>query len=85
MKADQDLRPILVNSATGFINTLINVYTAHGGSWSVTAIVTASVTGSLALISGLLFLIYNGWLFKRLEKAFDAKTNMFYMSTLVDA
>ena len=74
-----------MHSAMGFINTLINIYTAHAGSWSVTAIVTASVTGSLTLISGLLFLAYNNWLVKRLEEAFDVRTDMSYRVLLMEA
>ncbi|KAL4889169.1 hypothetical protein BDV59DRAFT_120911 [Aspergillus ambiguus] len=64
--------PIFINSITGFVNTIINIYTARGGAWSVTATVTASVTGTCALVSGSLFLVYNNWLFARLEKAFNA-------------
>jgi hypothetical protein len=68
-------RPVLINSATGLFNTLINVYTARGRSWSVTATVTAAVTGTFAFISSALFLVYNNWLFSRLERAFDAEMN----------
>jgi hypothetical protein len=68
-------RPVLINSATGLLNTLINVYTARGRLWSVTATVTAAVTGTFAFISGTLFLVYNNWLFNRLERAFDAEMN----------
>lgn len=42
----------------------------------MSATVTTAVTGTLALVSGLLFLIYNNWLFMRLEKAFDAEINI---------
>ncbi|KAL4887978.1 hypothetical protein BDV59DRAFT_196830 [Aspergillus ambiguus] len=67
--------PILINSITGFINTVINVYTSRDGTWSVTAVITAAVTGSFSVISGLLYLYYNHWLLARLEKAFDDEMN----------
>ena len=36
-----------MNSIAGLLTTMINVYTAQKGVWSVTAKITASVTGSL--------------------------------------
>jgi hypothetical protein len=66
-------RPVLINSATGLFNTLINVYTARAGSWSVTATITAAVTGSFAFSSAILFGVYNNWLLARLQSAFDAE------------
>ncbi|PYH89065.1 hypothetical protein BO71DRAFT_301831, partial [Aspergillus ellipticus CBS 707.79] len=61
-------RPVLINSATGFFNTLINVYTARAKTWSVTATVTAAVTGFFAVLSGLLFFFYNNYLLAKLQK-----------------
>jgi hypothetical protein len=51
-------RPVLINSATGFINTFVNVYTKADPSWSILQIVTASVTGGFMLLSGICFIIY---------------------------
>jgi hypothetical protein len=56
----------------GLVNTLINVYTAQGGSWSVTATVTAAVTASFAGISGALVLLYN-WRLARIKKLREAE------------
>ncbi|KAL4862015.1 hypothetical protein BDV12DRAFT_179391 [Aspergillus spectabilis] len=67
--------PILITSITGLLNTLISIYTAHSGTWSITAKVTTVVTGSFTLLSGGLFLVYNNWLFMRLEKAFRNELN----------
>jgi hypothetical protein len=39
---------------------LINIYTARHGTWSVTAIITAAVTGTFAGVSALLYLLYSG-------------------------
>jgi hypothetical protein len=47
----------MINSITGFATTLINIYTARNGDWSITAIITATVTGicttSLLILWGL--------------------------------
>lgn len=78
------MRLILINLGTEFINTLINVYTAHGGSLSVIVIVTTIITRSLTLISCALYLTYSSRLFTRLKRAFDAKTDMLYRMTVAE-
>jgi hypothetical protein len=50
------------------MNTLINVYAAQHGEWSVTATVAAIVTGSCAEMSLVLFLVYNNWLLYQVKK-----------------
>jgi hypothetical protein len=60
-------RPTLIDAGMGMINTLINVYTAQGGTWSVTATVTVTVTASFTFVSGVLVLLYN-WLLGRVKK-----------------
>lgn len=52
-------RPILLNSAMGFLSTLLNVYSMQHGHWSVTAITTASVIGLWLLISAVSSSIYH--------------------------
>lgn len=47
-----------MNSAMGILSTLLNIYTTQGGHWSVNAYITAGVTGTLLLVSGTLYLIY---------------------------
>jgi hypothetical protein len=51
---------------------LINIYTARHGTWSVTAIITAAVTGTFAGVSALLFLLYSGRL-HQMKKGIDPK------------
>ena len=60
-------RPSLLNAVIGLVNTLINVYTAHGGNWSVTARVTTPITSSCAGVSMILYIIYS-WLQYQVEK-----------------
>ena len=57
-------RPGLLNAVAGWMNTLINIYTSHGGHWSTPAIFTF-VLISLYMLSMLaLNLAYNRFLKK---------------------
>jgi len=60
LKLDQltSLRPALRYSVIGLINSLVSIYTAHDGYWSVTAIVTTAVTGTCSVVMLGLYLIY---------------------------
>lgn len=60
-----------MNSATGLVNTLINVYTARQGSWSVPAAITAAVTGSFTTITAILLLVYDTWLLGKIRQEHD--------------
>jgi hypothetical protein len=51
-------RPTLLNAASGLIATLINVYTAQGGSWSIMALMATIVTALTVSVSLGLFIIY---------------------------
>jgi hypothetical protein len=62
-----------VNSVTGFINALINVYTAQHGTWSITARATAGVTGGFTVVTLGLFLLYNNWLLMKVQKAHETE------------
>jgi hypothetical protein len=44
------------------------VYTAKNGNWSVTATITAIITGTCAAVNSILFLIYNNWLLYQVKK-----------------
>jgi hypothetical protein len=50
---------------------MVNVYTAQKGVWSVTAKITAIVTGSAVGIAGLLFSIYNFWALEAVKKSHE--------------
>ena len=56
-----EIRPALLNSLVGLVTTLINVYTTQGGHWSVTAVVTASVTAFITLVTVTLYVLYALW------------------------
>ncbi|KAJ5037154.1 hypothetical protein J3E74DRAFT_470264 [Bipolaris maydis] len=51
--------PALLNSIAGLISTIVNVYSAQDGQYSVTARVTIVVTAACSVIAAALFLIYN--------------------------
>ncbi|KIW36747.1 uncharacterized protein PV06_11043 [Exophiala oligosperma] len=65
--------PTLLNAILGLVNTLINVYTAKDGNWSVTATITVTITSACAGISLILFLVYNNWLLYQVKKDHDAQ------------
>ena len=61
--------PASLNGFAGLLTTVVNVYTAQKGVWSVTAKITAIVTSALAGTAAILFALYNFWL---LEKVRDS-------------
>ncbi|KAE9378220.1 hypothetical protein N431DRAFT_304989, partial [Stipitochalara longipes BDJ] len=60
--------PGCLNSLAGLISTLTNVYSQQGGSWSITARVTAIVSGTVMIITGVLFAIYNFFVLAKVKK-----------------
>jgi len=60
--------PGCLNSFAGLISTLVQVYSQQHGVWSVTAWVTATVTGACMVITGVLFALYNFWILERVKK-----------------
>ena len=51
--------PTFMNSLAGLISTIVNVYSAQSGQYSITARVTLIVTGSCTVVAAGLFLLYN--------------------------
>ncbi|KAK2765843.1 hypothetical protein CKAH01_15523 [Colletotrichum kahawae] len=50
--------PTLVNSLIGFLSTILNIYTVHGGQWSATSIATTTVTSWWLVVSCVLCGVY---------------------------
>ncbi|OGM39399.1 hypothetical protein ABOM_012135 [Aspergillus bombycis] len=50
--------PAAMNAAAGLLTTMVNIYTARGGDWSVMALATTIVTGVTLTTSGALVMIY---------------------------
>lgn len=54
------------------MTTIVNVYTAQKGVWSVTAKITAIITGCLIAVAGGLFAAYNFWILEKVRDAHEA-------------
>lgn len=68
-------RPATLNSVAGLLTTVVNVYTAQKGVWSITAKITAIVTGSCVGVAGGLFFLYNFWVLKRVRNTHEQSMN----------
>ncbi|CZT08633.1 uncharacterized protein RAG0_13624 [Rhynchosporium agropyri] len=66
-------RTLSEGAAIGFLTTIINIYTARGGHWSITAIVTAAVTGGCTTFMLVLLLAFDIWGMRRIMKEHDEK------------
>lgn len=64
--------PATLNAVAGLLTTIVNVYTAQKGVWSVTAKITAITTGCLIAIAGGLFATYNFWILEKVREAHEA-------------
>lgn len=71
---EMESSPSLLNAVIGIVNTLINVYTAKDGEWSVSARITIIMTSACAGLSLVLFLVYNNWLLYRVKKDHETKS-----------
>ncbi|PWY96005.1 hypothetical protein BO94DRAFT_552807 [Aspergillus sclerotioniger CBS 115572] len=50
--------PTFLNAMAGLVSTLINIYTAQGGDWSIIAIMTVIATGLSMVVSMTLTIFY---------------------------
>ncbi|KAF2641144.1 hypothetical protein P280DRAFT_468810 [Massarina eburnea CBS 473.64] len=69
--------PALMNSIAGLISTLINVYSAQEGQFSVTARATIVVTSVCSVVTILIFLIYNSIMLKWVKVRHSRETKKF--------
>lgn len=60
--------PALLNSVAGLISTIVNVYSAQDGQYSVTAKVTIVVTSACSAVAAALFLLYNMVMLKLVKR-----------------
>ena len=68
--------PSFMHAILGFANTLINVYTAQGGNWSVTARSTGIVTGCFAVICLSFYIVYNYWLLGKVKSRHEGELEL---------
>lgn len=62
------LRPGLLNLLASIVTTLVGVYKARSGFWSLIAIVTVTVTGTSTGFMLVLYLIYDVWRLNDIKK-----------------
>jgi len=60
--------PGTLNSLAGLISTLVNVYSQQNRTWSISAKVTAVVSGICMVILAILFALYNFWILRRIKR-----------------
>ncbi|KAL0958849.1 hypothetical protein HGRIS_014168 [Hohenbuehelia grisea] len=63
--------PGFLNSLTGMISTIVNVYGVQHGHFSTSSKITLAVTGAAAIITGALTLVYSLWKLARVKKRHD--------------
>ncbi|CAO2651458.1 Nn.00g040280.m01.CDS01 [Neocucurbitaria sp. VM-36] len=80
--------PALLNSIAGLVSTVVNVYSAQDGQYSVTATVTIIVTSACSVVAAALFLLYNTVMLRLVKrkhereiKAAERQENERYMTT----
>lgn len=69
-------RPTCLNSCAGLLTTLINIYTARDGDWSIMALLTVVATGLSAVISLVLTSFYKFWKLKLVKQEHDRQTEV---------
>ena len=58
-------KPNCLNSLAGLLTTIVNIYTAKSGDWSIMALLTTIMTGLVLVISVALTIVYK---FGKLQK-----------------
>ena len=60
--------PILLNALAGFLTTIISLYTAHDGDWSIMVLLTVITSGLSVACSLILLYIYKFGKLERLKQ-----------------
>ncbi|CAI7615478.1 unnamed protein product [Penicillium pancosmium] len=60
--------PTLLNALAGLLTTIVNLYTAHGGDWSIMALLTVIASGLSVASSLALLIIYKFGKLERLKQ-----------------
>ena len=56
-----------MNSLLAFIVSLINIYTAQNGTWSIAAIVTVCMVTATGLVMGTMVMVCEFWYLRKLK------------------
>ncbi|KAI0165312.1 hypothetical protein GGR52DRAFT_581942 [Hypoxylon sp. FL1284] len=60
--------PGVLNAMIAFLSTLVNVYTAQSGDWSLTALVASSLAATYAVLNVVSIVVYQLWPVRRLKQ-----------------
>lgn len=63
-----------MNSIAGLISTIVNIYSAQAGQYSVTAKVTIIVTAACSVVTAALFLLYNNLALEMVKRKHERET-----------
>ncbi|KAL4927718.1 uncharacterized protein BDV17DRAFT_299032 [Aspergillus undulatus] len=66
--------PTLLNTAAGLLTTIINIYTAKDGYWSIMAVLTVVSSGTLAAASMVLTALYKFWKLRIVQEEHERET-----------
>ncbi|KAL4960575.1 uncharacterized protein BDV14DRAFT_182293 [Aspergillus stella-maris] len=66
--------PTFLNTAAGLLTTIINIYTAKDGYWSIMAVLTVVSSGTLAAAALVLTAFYKFWKLRAIQKEHDSET-----------
>jgi hypothetical protein len=80
MTLNNEGRPTLLNALAGLLTTLVNIYSAQDGDWSIMALLTVIVTAMVMVVSGTLTAYF--YFFKLAETKKEHETDMILESRL---
>jgi hypothetical protein len=69
--ANEISRPTCLNSLAGLLTTLVNIYTAKNGDWSIMAVLTTIITGLTFTVSVALTTLFKFVKLERLRREHD--------------
>ncbi|EXL39881.1 hypothetical protein FOCG_17548 [Fusarium oxysporum f. sp. radicis-lycopersici 26381] len=65
---DRIFVPGLLNSVVALLMSVVNIYTAQNGEWSITAVVTVSIIGVWGTITALMLVVYELCFLRKLRQ-----------------
>ncbi|OGM39147.1 hypothetical protein ABOM_012222 [Aspergillus bombycis] len=63
--------PTSLNASAGLLTTIINIYTAKNGKWSIMSLLTVIITALSAAVSLALTVFYKFWKMERIKRQHD--------------
>lgn len=72
-KSSQSGRPTLLNAMAGLVSTMVNIYTAQSGAWSIMAMMTVIATGLTMAVSIGLTIAYKLFKLETIKREHEAE------------